>query len=157
MKCLNCSKFTKNPKFCSRSCAASINNKLSPKRILSKNCKNCDLKIASNKIYCSAECRRSHKGFSIVPQKENKESQRTRSSRYRRELKQKALDYLGGKCSLCGYNKCVQALDFHHLDPLQKDFTISSKKTKFDKLKSELDKCILVCANCHREIHENSR
>jgi hypothetical protein len=60
----------------------------------------------------------------------------------------------GGKCSICGYNKCMQALEFHHLDPNQKDIGVSTNlSTNFDKLKKEVEKCILVCANCHREIH----
>ena len=72
----------------------------------------------------------------------------------RRLVKQKAVDYLGGKCSKCGYNKCVGALDFHHLNPLEKDPSYSLFKTIFnDRLKKELDKCILLCSNCHRELH----
>ena len=53
------------------------------------------------------------------------------------------------------YNKYIGALGFHHLDPNQKDFSIGSKgyTRSFDKVKKELDKCICVCANCHREIH----
>ena len=49
----------------------------------------------------------------------------------------------------------TDALEFHHLDPSQKDFGISSKgyTRSWDKVKEELDKCILVCSNCHREIH----
>lgn len=73
----------------------------------------------------------------------------------RKKLKQMAVDYLGGCCQLCGYNKTLSALDFHHKDPSQKDFGISANGAtrSFEKLKIELDKCILVCANCHREIH----
>ena len=61
------------------------------------------------------------------------------------------------KCEICGYDKCLGALDFHHLDPSQKDFTISNSNIykNLDKLKEEVNKCILVCANCHREIHYN--
>lgn len=68
--------------------------------------------------------------------------------------KQMIVDYKGGKCCICGYNRYVGALDFHHLDPNIKDFNISNLKTySFDKLKLEADKCILVCKNCHAEIH----
>ena len=71
-----------------------------------------------------------------------------------RALKKKAVDYKGGRCQLCGYNKYLGSLEFHHLDPKQKDFTVSKfKKYSFEYLKAELDKCILVCSNCHREIH----
>ena len=66
-----------------------------------------------------------------------------------------AVEYKGGKCEKCGYNTNIKALDFHHLDPSQKDFTISTQKnTSLDRLKPELDKCILLCANCHREQHD---
>jgi hypothetical protein len=71
-----------------------------------------------------------------------------------RELKQKCVDYLGGKCNICGYDKYIGALDFHHVDPDEKEFSISgAKRLLFENLKDELDKCILVCSNCHREIH----
>lgn len=72
-----------------------------------------------------------------------------------RKLKQELVDYKGGSCVKCGYKKYIGALEFHHLDPTKKDFTIAHLKlTSFnDEIKKELDKCILVCANCHREIH----
>ena len=73
----------------------------------------------------------------------------------RRVIKQQAIDYLGGKCSNCGYNKCNSALEFHHIDPTQKDKDYSNYKTSFDKLKPELDKCVLLCSNCHREHHSS--
>ncbi len=73
---------------------------------------------------------------------------------YRKILKEKLVEYKGGKCEICGYNKCVEALEFHHLNPEEKDFGISSYSSlSFDKAKKEVDKCILVCANGHREIH----
>jgi hypothetical protein len=71
----------------------------------------------------------------------------------RKFVKQKAVDYLGGCCSKCGYNKCIAALEFHHLNPKEKDKNYSVFKKNFDKLKPELDKCVLLCANCHREEH----
>ena len=68
-----------------------------------------------------------------------------------------AVTYKGGKCEKCGYNKCIAALDFHHLNPLEKDFSIGNKgyTRSWENIKKEIDKCILVCANCHREIHSN--
>lgn len=75
-----------------------------------------------------------------------------------KSIKKKALEYKGGCCEICGYNKFEGALEFHHLNPKEKDFNISSIRqlSKFtEKIKTELDKCILVCANCHREIHGN--
>lgn len=73
---------------------------------------------------------------------------------WRKRTKIKLIKYKGGECEKCGYNKCISALHFHHLNSEEKDFTISSKSLSFDKLKNEVDKCILVCSNCHAEIHE---
>ena len=74
---------------------------------------------------------------------------------FRQRKKQKAIEYKGGKCQLCGYNRCIRALKFHHRDPSQKDFTISTGNVwGFDRIKSELDKCILLCGNCHDEVHD---
>lgn len=61
---------------------------------------------------------------------------------------------MGGKCEVCGYKECAAAMDFHHVDPLHKDFTISQRMTSFDAIKQELDKCVLLCSRCHREVHE---
>lgn len=73
---------------------------------------------------------------------------------WRNRTKQKAVDYLGGECQICGYNKSIYSLDFHHRDPNQKDFGIGTGHTRaWNKVKAELDKCILVCRNCHGEIH----
>ena len=75
---------------------------------------------------------------------------------HRQNLKIKAIEYKGGKCEICGYDKCEWALDFHHLDSTKKDFGISQYiKLSWEKVRNELDKCIMVCANCHREIHYN--
>jgi len=73
----------------------------------------------------------------------------------RKKLREMAIEYKGGKCQICGYNKCLQALEFHHLDPKGKDFPLSGSTKSWDNIKKELDKCILLCANCHREIHAN--
>lgn len=78
-----------------------------------------------------------------------------RVSNKRVELKKKAVNYLGGKCKICGYSKYIGALEFHHKDPSKKDFGIAAggKIRKWDFLKEELDKCILLCSNCHKEVH----
>lgn len=68
--------------------------------------------------------------------------------------KQRAIDYMGGCCSICGYDKCYTAFDFHHLDPNKKAKNFKKFATwGFENQKKELEHCILVCANCHREIH----
>lgn len=74
--------------------------------------------------------------------------------RRNKRIKQMAVEYKGGSCNKCGYNKCVEALDFHHVDPNEKDFSISaSRKRGWKTIKIELDKCVCLCSNCHRELH----
>lgn len=81
----------------------------------------------------------------------------TKESEYQlkcfRRKKEKAILLLGGKCKECGYNKCMGALDFHHTG--QKEINISEALTQWNwnRLEKELSKCILLCANCHREHH----
>jgi len=66
------------------------------------------------------------------------------------------IKYKGGKCERCGYNKCIQALEFHHKDTTKKEISINNvKKSTLEAFKKEVDKCTLLCANCHREEHYN--
>lgn len=66
----------------------------------------------------------------------------------------KTKEIIGDSCKNCGYNRCSAALEFHHLDPDKKDFQISKSRSRnFEKIKTEIEKCILLCANCHREVH----
>lgn len=75
-------------------------------------------------------------------------------NQYRKKnLKQSAISYMGGGCRICGYDRSVRALHFHHLNPHEKDFNISSKATWYD-IQRELEKCVLLCANCHAEVHD---
>ena len=74
-----------------------------------------------------------------------------------KQIKLKALLYKGSKCVKCSYDKCVEALHFHHLEPEHKDFTVGgSYNRKWEVIEKELDKCILLCANCHAETHSSS-
>jgi hypothetical protein len=77
---------------------------------------------------------------------------------WRKQTKIKIVESMGGKCCICGYNKCNWALALHHLNPIEKDFTISealASPRSWNKIVLELRKCILVCHNCHSEIHAN--
>ena len=75
--------------------------------------------------------------------------------RRREKMKKLLIEYKGGKCEICGYDRCKSALEFHHVDPNKKKFGIGEGNTRsLDENKKEVDKCVLVCANCHREIHE---
>jgi len=73
----------------------------------------------------------------------------------RKKLKAMAVELKGGKCQICGYEKCISALDFHHIDEKTKSFDLSTRglTRSWEKIKNEIEKCILVCSNCHREIH----
>lgn len=73
----------------------------------------------------------------------------------RKDIRWKAIAHKGGRCQICGYDRCVEALEFHHLNSSRKDFGISSKgyTRSWSKVLEELEKCILLCANCHRELH----
>jgi len=68
------------------------------------------------------------------------------------DKKKRAVEYKGGKCSSCGYSKCVEALDFHHVSDKDPNWK-SARGWSWDRLEKELDKCVLLCANCHREEH----
>lgn len=91
-----------------------------------------------NRQFCSPSCK--NKYFVI---------------KRRHKLKELAVEYKGGCCSQCFYARDITALEFHHLDPNEKDFSISRNGStrSWEGVQKELDKCILVCANCHREIH----
>ncbi len=73
----------------------------------------------------------------------------------RREIRLKAIEYMGGKCIRCGYNKYIEVLEFHHKDPKQKLFRIGQRglTRSWERVKREIEKCDLLCANCHREMH----
>jgi len=73
----------------------------------------------------------------------------------RKKVRQMAIEYKGGKCEICGYSRCDNALEFHHQDLAIKNFGISEKgyTRSWGDVMKELDKCIMVCANCHRELH----
>lgn len=72
-----------------------------------------------------------------------------------RKFKTKCIEYKGGKCENCGYDKFQGALEFHHRDPTEKDFQLSKARswTFNERVKNELDKCQILCSNCHKELH----
>jgi len=74
--------------------------------------------------------------------------------------KSRAVAYKGGKCACCGYSECLAAMDFHHKNPAEKDgYGTGALKAhwSWERNRRELDKCILVCVRCHREIHAGAR
>lgn len=114
------------------------------------------------KSIVSYHCRRNglggyaKNGFELLllTDEERKRNNYLKVKSHRQLMKEKAVEYKGGKCEKCGYDKCIWVFDFHHLDSKEKDFGISSYSIlAWDKVKEELDKCIMLCANCHRELH----
>lgn len=113
------------------------------------------LKIEADK--CDLVCKTCHAEIhheEYIEQKKIKQKNSEKVVEFRRKAKRKLIDYKGGKCQTCGYNKnCPNAYDFHHRDPKTKSFTISGSTKSFDKLKMESDKCDLLCRRCHAELH----
>jgi hypothetical protein len=76
--------------------------------------------------------------------------------KWRHNCKNRVIASMGGKCCICGYNKCFASLALHHLDPSEKDFSFGSIRANpknWASLVVEIRKCVLVCHNCHNEIH----
>jgi len=114
-----------------------------------KICEICSEKFDSNsksRIYCY-NC----SGDSTRLDNETRKHQKTI---LRQSMKMQAIKLLGGKCSICGYDRCIDALEFHHKNPQEKEFKLGSGNTiSWKEYKSEALKCKLVCSNCHKEIH----
>ena len=87
--------------------------------------------------------------------KVNRKRFNLQSQKRKRALKEKYIAYMGGKCYECGYKKSSRALTFHHKDRREKEFSISQIIDHgWEKVKTELDKCVLICFNCHMELEE---
>lgn len=89
----------------------------------------------------------------------NKKKYNDKVVQTRHKLKDMAVEYLGGVCSRCGQSFDPVCMDFHHKDHKQKDFNIAIGFTNksWPVIQKELDKCILVCSNCHRIIHKEDK
>lgn len=73
-----------------------------------------------------------------------------------RDKKLRAIEYLGGECIKCGYNDYYGALEFHHLNPSEKECDWKRLKHRsWKKIVIELDKCVCLCSNCHKEVHRD--
>lgn len=75
-------------------------------------------------------------------------------SKRRKRVKEMVVKYKGGACVLCGYHRYFGALELHHKNGHEKSFAIGDKgyTRSWEKVKAEADKCVLLCANCHREV-----
>ena len=92
--------------------------------------------IAARRKFCSDRCKEKYHVFL-----------------YRKRTKKRAVEYLGGSCTKCGYKAFLEVLAFHHKDPTKKDFSIGSSGKGWGTIQGELDKCVLLCSNCHIETH----
>jgi len=79
-------------------------------------------------------------------------NQGARNKQRHRDKKWKMLQLVGGKCCRCGYNEFEAGLDFHHVDPTEKDITKFSN-IGLEKAMAEVDKCVVLCRNCHTTLH----
>ena len=77
-----------------------------------------------------------------------------RVARRRRDIKRVLVEEAGGRCLLCGYDRCERALSFHHLDPATKEFNVAQHghSRGLERARAEAAKCALLCANCHMEV-----
>jgi len=76
--------------------------------------------------------------------------------KWRQNTKIRMVESMGGKCQICGYDKCYEAMEFHHINPKEKDFglgAIRGNPVSWIKIVEELKKCILLCNRCHSEVH----
>jgi len=104
------------------------------------------------KMYCSNKCKQKHHYDRVKEQTNTYHSQTIRG--YKRKLY--LIEFLGGSCKECGYNKNISALEFHHRDPNVKDHQLDSRtlsNRSMDYIMNEISKCDLLCSNCHREFH----
>lgn len=120
------------------------------------------------RYFCSFKCHRKYtsiycKGENNKLWKGGREKSRRRfveaSNRRRFENKERAIRLLGGKCSKCGYSNCLDAIEFHHINEEEKDASICEILDLIwgKKIEKELEKCKLLCSNCHREHHWSER
>ena len=113
--------------------------------------------------FCSIACRNKFyskensfmwKGGSIASRSRSEGKDKER--RWKKKIK--AIKFLGGNCSNCGYDKCMDAIDFHHKDALEKNDTLKNLwNQKWETIETEIKKCVLLCSNCHREHHWKER
>lgn len=101
-----------------------------------------------------ARCDECHNDLSRKRNKINRNRRSLLAKVRRLKRKRKCVDYMGGECVKCGYKKCMRALTFHHLFNKSKEISMMLDSSWL-KLKKELDKCELLCFNCHMEAHSH--
>lgn len=78
--------------------------------------------------------------------------------RWRQRVKRRLVEAFGGRCGICGYDRSTSALTFHHLDPSEKEFSFAAlgNTRAWHKMKAEAAKCVMLCHNCHAEVHDGA-
>ena len=118
-----------------------------------KQCEVCSSELQGNQQkYCSNKCKQKAHWYKVKEQPNTYHSQTIRAL----DRKLEFINLKGGCCSKCGYNNNISALEFHHRDSSLKEFSLDARKlsnTKKELLLVELDKCDLLCSNCHKEHH----
>lgn len=113
-------------------------------------CIQCDKKLnGKQKKFCSITCKNRYSNS----WNQSAERQKDRGTK----RKQTLVDLKGGKCIICSYNKCLRSLSFHHRNPSDKKFSLDIRRltnTKWKKILEEVEKCDLLCLNCHMEIED---
>ena len=132
--------------YCSQPCASA-----QPRKTKKTFCKECGERALSGRKYCIAH-KRIWTNRGKMPKEERIGKLSILVRNHMQRLKAKAVDFLGSKCFLCEYNKSIAALEFHHIDPTRKKFQLSGKSITWERYVVELLKCLLLCANCHREV-----
>lgn len=115
------------------------------------NCTDCTKKLTKNNVYKRADGRQNLMCKSC---RKTKIYNSQKKRRYARKLR--SVKLLGGKCSTCGYNNNICALHFHHTNPSTKKYNLSGTNMgylRWELVEEELKKCVLLCANCHLELH----
>ena len=128
---------------------------------LTRKCKWCQIEKSIEEFYCdrsykdgvgrSYSCKQCAMDYQRRYNRANRAKVTEASRLKRRHIKELLVSENGGKCSICGYSRYLGALEFHHTDPSKKDYHVA--QTGIHKAREEAKKCILVCSNCHMEIH----
>lgn len=124
-----------------------------------RECIECGKKLQGNQVkFCSIKCKEKHY-YHNIPHENKKCNSAFRQLIRSTKRKLYFVELKGGKCEICGYNKNLSALEFHHINSDEKSFNLDGRmlaNSNIEKLEEELDKCMLICSNCHKELHNEN-
>jgi len=132
-----------------------LNTKTYSSREIKHNCINCGSALRGRQTkFCSKKCKYIGTWGNYAASRKDEILFRSRQKGLERKIY--FINQLGGKCQCCGYDKNLAALTFHHINPENKSFNLDVRKmtnTKMSSLEKEIEKCQLLCQNCHAEVH----